>query len=132
MVATIIAAHGLDPETPVSLPDGGEAPLKTALQTAYEVRNLLGITPEKSPAATDFVSGLRKLQPRLYSIASSPKAHPDEVHLCVGAVRYEKDGVAHKGVCSTFLADRLEVGATTGVFVHTAKHFRVPADAPSR
>lgn len=129
VVATIIAAHGLDPETSVPLPDGSEAPLKMALQTAYEVRNLLGVTPEAAPSAADFVGNLRKLQPRLYSIASSPKAHPDEVHLCVGAVRYEKDGVAHKGVCSTFLADRLEVGLPTGVFVHTAKHFRVPSDA---
>ena len=49
---------------------------------------------------------LKKLQPRLYSISSSPKAHPGEVHLTVGAVRYESHGRARKGVCSTFLADR--------------------------
>lgn len=130
VVDAIMTAHQLDPEARVPLPDGSEAPLKTALQTSYEVRNLLGVTPEKLPSsAAEFVGTLRKLQPRLYSIASSPKAHPDEVHLCVGAVRYEKDGLAHKGVCSTFLADRLAIGSTTGVFVHTAKHFRVPADA---
>jgi sulfite reductase (NADPH) flavoprotein alpha-component len=53
--------------------------------------------------------------------------HPEEVHLCIGSVKYEKDGVHHKGVASSFLAERLAIGETTGVFVHTAKHFRVPA-----
>ncbi|HSJ04382.1 MAG: sulfite reductase flavoprotein subunit alpha [Verrucomicrobium sp.] len=129
VVAAVIAAHELDPETLVPLPDGGEAALKVALQKAYEVRQLVGVPAVKPASAAEFVDKLRKLQPRLYSIASSLKAHPEEVHLCVGAVRYEKDGTAHKGVASTFLADRLPTGETTGVFVHTAKHFRVPADA---
>jgi len=71
------------------------------------------------------VKCLRKLQPRLYSIASSQKAHPSEVHLTVAAVRYESHGRKREGVCSTFLADRAE---TVPVFVHTAKHFRVPED----
>ena len=73
----------------------------------------------------EFVKCLRKLQPRLYSIASSQKAHPDAVHLTVAAVRYESHGRKREGVCSTFLADRAE---TVPVFVHTAKHFRVPED----
>lgn len=73
----------------------------------------------------EFVKCLRKLQPRLYSIASSQKAHPSEVHLTVAAVRYESHGRKREGVCSTFLSDRAE---TVPVFVHTAKHFRVPED----
>jgi sulfite reductase (NADPH) flavoprotein alpha-component len=73
----------------------------------------------------EFVKCLRKLQPRLYSIASSQKAYPDAVHLTVAAVRYESHGRKREGVCSTFLADRAE---TVPVFVHTAKHFRVPED----
>lgn len=73
----------------------------------------------------EFVKCLRKLQPRLYSIASSQKAHPDAVHLTVAAVRYESHGRKREGVCSTFLADRAE---TVPIFVHTAKHFRVPED----
>jgi sulfite reductase (NADPH) flavoprotein alpha-component len=64
----------------------------------------------------------------LYSISSSLKAHPEQVHITVGAVRYEKDGQAHKGVASTFLADRLAIGETTGVFIHKAAHFRLPSD----
>lgn len=75
----------------------------------------------------EFVKCLRKLQPRLYSIASSQKAHPDAVHLTVAAVRYESHGRKREGVCSTFLADRAD-NFSVPVFVHTAKHFRVPEE----
>lgn len=127
VVSSIISAHGFDPNASVPLPDGSCAPLQEAMLKHYEVRSLLGKTPTAGILPECFVEDLRKLQPRLYSIASSPKAHPGEVHLCVSAVRYEKDGLAHKGVASTFLADRLALGETTGVYSHTAKHFRVPA-----
>ena len=128
VVDAVIARHSFDPEALVILPDGGQAPLREALLRHYEVRAKLGSKPEQATTPAEFVDALKQLQPRLYSIASSLKAHPDEVHLCVGAVRYEVDGVLHKGVASTFLADRLANGGTTGVFVHTAKHFRVPTD----
>ncbi|MGE9270565.1 MAG: diflavin oxidoreductase, partial [Verrucomicrobiales bacterium] len=75
----------------------------------------------------DFVGILKKLQPRLYSIASSPNAHPGEVHLCVGIVRYESHGRKRGGICSTFLSDR-SAGLTPGVFVHHNKAFRLPED----
>ncbi len=74
----------------------------------------------------EFVKTLRKLQPRLYSIASSLKANPESVHLTVATVRYESHGRKRQGVASTFLAQRWESGSTAGVFVHTAKHFRLP------
>lgn len=128
VVASIIEAHQFDADAVVHLHNGGEAPLREALQKHYEVRSLIGKIPEAKVSPAEFVLSLRKLQPRLYSIASSLKAHPNEVHLCVGAVRYEKDSFQHKGVASTFLADRLSTGATANVFIHTAKHFRVPAD----
>ncbi|MBK1830964.1 sulfite reductase subunit alpha [Verrucomicrobiaceae bacterium R5-34] len=73
----------------------------------------------------DFVSVLKKLQPRLYSIASSPKTHPGEVHLTVAIVRYHSHYRDRGGVCSTFLSDRSE-GLKPGVFVHTNKAFRLP------
>lgn len=77
----------------------------------------------------EFVALLPKLQPRLYSISSSPKAHPDQVHLTVAAVRYESHSRSRKGVCSTFLADRAELNATpVPVFVQTSHGFRLPAD----
>lgn len=128
VVDAIIEAHGFDANAEVALPDGGTAPLREALIKFYEVRQLVGkpVVPPASVAA--FVEGLRKMQPRLYSIASSIKAHPDEVHLCVGAVRYSTDGVAHKGVASTFLADRLGIEETTGIYFHAANHFRLPTD----
>ncbi|NLT70107.1 MAG: sulfite reductase subunit alpha [Verrucomicrobiaceae bacterium] len=75
-----------------------------------------------SPA--DFVSHLRRLQPRLYSISSSPEAFPGQVHLTVATVRYESFGRQRKGVCSTFLADRC--AGSLPVYVHPSKSFRLP------
>jgi sulfite reductase (NADPH) flavoprotein alpha-component len=76
----------------------------------------------------EFVALLRKLNPRLYSIASSPRAHPGEVHLCVGIVRYDAHGRARKGVCSTFLADRVEGEMPLPVFTQVSHGFRLPAN----
>ena len=76
----------------------------------------------------ELVKVLRKLQPRLYSIASSQKAVGESVHLTVAVVRYqpERSSHLHLGVCSTFLAERAEGNGKVPVFVHTAKHFRIP------
>lgn len=76
----------------------------------------------------EFVKTLRKLQPRLYSIASSQKAHPESVHLTVAIVTYESHGRKRKGVASTFLADRVDQETRVPVFVHVAKGFRMPED----
>jgi sulfite reductase (NADPH) flavoprotein alpha-component len=77
--------------------------------------------------AEEFVSHLKKLQPRLYSIASSPKAHPGEVHLCVGIVRYDTHGRKRGGICSTFFADRVG-DEKPRVYVHSNNAFRLPSD----
>jgi sulfite reductase (NADPH) flavoprotein alpha-component len=80
---------------------------------------------------TEFIALLRKLEPRLYSISSSPKAHQGAVHLTVSAVRYESLGRVRRGVCSTFLADRVGPETPVPVFVHRNKAFRPPTpDAP--
>jgi sulfite reductase (NADPH) flavoprotein alpha-component len=72
----------------------------------------------------DFVSALSPLAPRLYSISSSPLAHPDQIHLTVGAVRYTNDGGRQcKGVASTFLADRVPPGMKVRVFLHPSHKF---------
>src|ERR1700677_727550 len=76
----------------------------------------------------EFVKLLRKLQPRLYSIASSQKAHPEAVHLTIAVVTYESHGRKRKGVASTFLAERAEGDVRVPVFVHSAKGFRLPED----
>jgi sulfite reductase (NADPH) flavoprotein alpha-component len=148
LVSAIIQALGCDGEEAVPT-STGELPLRTALLQHYELGKpapgllevlnvsgptlhhvldaLLAATTKPTPAA--FVSALKKIQPRLYSISSSPKAHPDQVHLTVGAVRYEVNGLPRKGVCSTFLAERALAHGTAGVFVHSNKAFRPPADA---
>lgn len=93
-----------------------------------EVVDILQAYPRAKFTADELVKVLRKLQPRLYSIASSPKAYPQDIHLTVAVVRYELHGRARQGVCSTYLADRVN-GGTMPVFIHSAKHFRQPEDA---
>ncbi|MEC5406822.1 bifunctional nitrate reductase/sulfite reductase flavoprotein subunit alpha [Paraburkholderia sp. MPAMCS5] len=82
-------------------------------------------------SATELTGMLKRLQPRLYSIASSPKAHPGEVHLTVSAVRYNNGRRHRKGVSSTFLADRAG-DVNVPVFVQKSAHFRPPhqSDTP--
>ena len=71
---------------------------------------------------------LRPLPPRLYSIASSQAATPDEVHLLVGAVRYRTHDRDRGGVTSTFIADRRKKGDRLNVYVKPNNHFRLPQD----
>ncbi len=73
--------------------------------------------------ASELLDNLKRLQPRLYSISSSPLAHPGEIHLTMGTVRYGQ----RKGVASTFLADRAGA-AEIPVFIQPARHFRLPED----
>lgn len=76
----------------------------------------------------ELVLTLRKLQPRLYSVASSLKGFQDQVHFIIVTVRYESHGRKRKGVASTYLADRIDGGARVPMFVHVAKGFRLPED----
>lgn len=79
-------------------------------------------------SAADRAAVLGRLQPRLYSISSSPLAHPGEARLTVSVVRYTNDlGRAREGVCSTYLADRADDGPVQ-VFVRRSPRFRPPAD----
>ncbi len=83
----------------------------------------LNFTPE------DFVKLLRKMPPRLYSIASSLMAHPESVHLTVATVRYTANGRPRKGVASTFLAERWSGETTAGLWMQSQqKHFFLPPD----
>lgn len=77
------------------------------------------------PAAA-FVAVLRKIPARLYSIASSSKSFPDEVHLTVRTVRYESRGRERYGVCSVHLAERVELGDTLPVFIQQNPNFKLP------
>tara|TARA_R100000322_G_scaffold25934_4_gene16565 strand:- start:31442 stop:33217 length:1776 start_codon:yes stop_codon:yes gene_type:complete len=75
-----------------------------------------------------FISALRPLQPRLYSLASSLAAVPEEAHLTVAPVRYELHGEAREGVASSLLADRIAVDDVLPVYIQSNAHFRLPAD----
>ncbi|GAE35212.1 assimilatory sulfite reductase (NADPH) flavoprotein subunit [Halalkalibacter akibai] len=77
-------------------------------------------------SAQEFVSLLRKMPPRLYSIASSLSANPEEVHLTIGAVRYDSHGRERNGVCSILCAERLAPGDTLPVFIQHNQNFKLP------
>jgi Sulfite reductase, alpha subunit (flavoprotein) len=80
----------------------------------------------------EFVQMLKPIQPRLYSISSSYKANPDEVHITVSTVRYKFKEHDRKGVCSVFLADRADDTVQVPIFVQKTSHFHLPSnpDAP--
>lgn len=152
LVNDVITALGCDGEESVPAPSGSPTSLRRALTDLYDLGRpapalieLLALNtekhgqphdvldalrlafPSKRPSPDVFVGALKKLQPRLYSISSSPRAHAGQVHLTVGAVRYELGGRARKGVCSTFLAERALAIGRAGVFVHRNPNFRLPA-----
>jgi len=91
-----------------------------------EVVDFLIEHPSISWTPQEFVDTLAKLMPRLYSISSSLKAHPNRVHFTIDIVHYESRGRKRKGVCSTFLAERTQ-NAPVPIFPNTSK-FRLPAD----
>jgi sulfite reductase (NADPH) flavoprotein alpha-component len=91
-----------------------------------EIIDFLIDNPSIRLTVEEFVGTLRKLQPRLYSIASSLKAYPEQVHFLIATVRYESHGRSREGVASTYLADRLTEDVPVPMFVHVAKGFRPP------
>jgi sulfite reductase (NADPH) flavoprotein alpha-component len=101
-------------------PDGDAA----GLDVLAAIEKFRGVRPD--PEA--FIEALDPLQPRLYSIASSPKTDPNRVALCVDAVRYPIKGRTRLGVASTFVADRTGPGAKLKVYVQKAHAFGLPAD----
>ena len=92
------------------------------------VIDLLLENPAVKLPAAEFVALLKPLAPRLYSIASSPKAHAGQVHLTVNIVRYDSFGRARKGLASTFLADRAGGEIPVPVFIQASHGFRLPVD----
>ncbi|MEN4912633.1 sulfite reductase subunit alpha [Erwinia amylovora] len=94
--------------------------------------DLLQLDATRSLSIAEFVALLRPLQHRAYSISSSQKAHPNQVHLTIASVRYHSGGRARSGVCSTYLAERVKRGEKPAIFISPNKAFRLPAnnDAP--
>ena len=92
----------------------------------HEFPDLLAEFPSAPIAPQELVTLMRKLMPRLYSIASSPRVFGDNVHLTVAIVRYETNGRKRGGVCSTFLADRVRLGETNVPVFVSHSHFGLP------
>ena len=90
-----------------------------------EVIDFLNEHPSAKFSPEEFVGLLTKLQPRLYSVASSLRAFPDQVHFIVDVIRYESHGRERKGVCSSFMAERAE-NVPVPVYPSSAKHFHLP------
>jgi sulfite reductase (NADPH) flavoprotein alpha-component len=102
----------------------GEDPEAKTLDVLAAMELFAGVRPD--PEA--FIEALDPLQPRLYSIASSPKVDTTRVALCIDAVRYPVSGRTRLGVASTFLADRIRSGDRIRAYVQKAEHFSLPAD----
>jgi sulfite reductase (NADPH) flavoprotein alpha-component len=94
-----------------------------------EVIDFLLDAPSIRFTPEELITKLRKLQPRLYSIGSSLKAFPEQVHFAIATVRYESHGRNREGVASTYLADRIDQSTPVPMFVHVAKGFRLPDEA---
>lgn len=114
------------------LEKGAEERLKRYLRgwdDVHDVLDVLNDAPVAQFEPAEFMGLLRPLQPRLYSIASSMRAHADEAHLLVLSLRYRSRGREHLGVASTFVNERWPAGDTAPVYTQDAqKHFGMPAD----
>lgn len=76
----------------------------------------------------EFIPLLPKLKPRLYSIASSSKVYPDEVHLTVGELEYESNNRQKKGICSNMIAEQLTLDDDVEIYIDENPIFRLPED----
>ncbi|APH04879.1 assimilatory sulfite reductase (NADPH) flavoprotein subunit [Bacillus weihaiensis] len=106
-----------------------EAENRDQLKAYIFGRDILDLLRDFKPwsfTAQDFLSILRKMPARLYSIASSIEANPEEVHLTIGAVRYEAHGRKRNGVCSILTAERVQPGDKLPIYIQKNKNFRLP------
>ena len=123
--ALVEKTGGNTPLAELSQPEKKEE-LKNYLLGRFVI-DLLLEHPTAKFTPEEFMTTQKKLNIRLYSISSSQKAHPDEVHLTVATVRYTSHGRARGGVASTFLAERVTPGETLiPCFVNHGKGFRLP------
>ncbi|MDK7283438.1 assimilatory sulfite reductase (NADPH) flavoprotein subunit [Staphylococcus pettenkoferi] len=101
------------------------------IKSYIDGRDLIDLIQDFKPDGLkpdDLYGMLRKLPPREYSIASSYQAAPDEVHITVGAVRYQAHGRDRSGVCSIQLAERIEPGDTVPIYLKHNPNFKFPKD----
>ncbi len=106
----------------------GAEELRETFLGQREYIDLLEEFPGAKLSPQEFTDHLRRLVPRLYSIASSPLLHPGQVHLTVAPVRYESNDRRRYGVCSTFFADRVTRRKTPIPVFVAASAFGLPED----
>ena len=126
------AAKTADPKEQAQLASLLAADAAEAREAFLEQREYIDLIeefPGVKLGAQELVDHLRRLMPRLYSIASSPVLHPSQVHLIVAPVRYESNGRRRYGVCSTFLADRVTRRKTSIPVFVAESHFGLPEDS---
>jgi len=93
-----------------------------------ELIDLLTDFPRAVTSPQELFNVLQRLVPRLYSIASSQRAHPGVAETSVRVVRYESHGRERQGVCSGQLGERTPAGTQLPVFLHANQNFRLPED----
>ncbi|MEX3958718.1 assimilatory sulfite reductase (NADPH) flavoprotein subunit [Trinickia sp. EG282A] len=111
-----------------NLAASGHVDERAAYLSGHHIIDVIRQFPVEGLDAATFAGMLRPLQPRLYSIASSLAAAPEEVHLTVATVRYELHGERRAGVASGQLSDRVALDAKLPVYVHRNPNFRLPGD----
>jgi len=105
-----------------------ESAARTAFLHNHHILDIVNRFPASGIEPATLLAGLRPLQPRLYSIASSLATAPDEVHLTVSTVRYNLHDIPRTGVASGQLASLTDEDATLPVYIQPSAHFRLPAN----
>ncbi|GAB4195735.1 MAG: assimilatory sulfite reductase (NADPH) flavoprotein subunit [Wenzhouxiangellaceae bacterium] len=119
------AAH----QSLLGLFEPGAADQLSAFVDGRDWLDLLREYPPGELSLQQWLALLRPLPPRLYSIASSPSAYPDEVHLTIAAERWLYADQQRGGVTSTQIADRIDSGDSLPLYLHRNDGFRLPADS---
>jgi sulfite reductase (NADPH) flavoprotein alpha-component len=125
-----MADRGATDLAPLVAP-GHAAALKEYLtgSQAHDVVDILEAHPGVPVTPEELVGNLRTLLPRLYSIASSQRAHPDEVHALVVSLKFTIRGREREGVTSSWLNERWALGAKSDMYVQNQQaHFSMPSD----
>lgn len=125
------ASHNAWTDLGALLDKGREAELQ-AYSHGREIIDVLVAYPPRDLTPQTLVGMLRRLQPRLYSIASSLRAHEEEVHLLVGLTRYQSYGRLRQGVCSGFIGERLRDDEPLQVYLSSNPNFRLPENPDAR
>jgi len=109
------------------LVQGGSEAAEAYFAAGRHVVDVLRHFSAARPTVAQLLAALRQLQPRLYSISSSPLEDAGRVQATIAEVKYDFEGAERIGVCSTYVSERIQVGDTVPVYIHKNPDFRLPA-----